>query len=152
MVDDPRNAQPPPFHLRPASFGLDLACGAVATESALLGRHEQPGLCAFPVDAARDQRAHEGSVFIDDAIRKRLLTGVFGPYYAEAAPETVIFDTYRGWTTKLPAFVEPFPDARGRSVEARERKPILPPDLFTRYQKDAFWEDLKLLPPSVKLV
>jgi sulfotransferase len=27
----------------------------------------------------------------------------------------------------------------GRSVEARERKPILPPDLFTRYQKDAFW-------------
>ena len=23
---------------------------------------------------------------------------------------------------------------------------------FTRYQKDAFWEDLKLLPPTVKLV
>jgi sulfotransferase len=40
----------------------------------------------------------------------------------------------------------------GRSVEARERKPILPPDLFTRYQKDAFWEDLKLVPPTVKIV
>ena len=40
----------------------------------------------------------------------------------------------------------------GRSVEARERKQILPPDLFSRYQKDAFWEDLKLLPPTVKLV
>ena len=36
----------------------------------------------------------------------------------------------------------------GRSVEARERKPILPPDLLARYQKDAFWEDLKQLPPS----
>ena len=40
----------------------------------------------------------------------------------------------------------------GRSVEARERKPILPPDLLARYQKDAFWEDLKQLPPTVKLV
>jgi sulfotransferase len=222
---------------------------------------------------------NEGSVFIDDAIRKRLLTGVFAAYYAEATPETVIFDTNRGWTTKLPALVELFPDAKviccvrnpawifdsveslirrnafelsgifsyesggtvysrveglasaagmfgfaynalreavygeqsdrllivryeslvanplgtlaaiygfigedlhphdprniepcydmiefdlrlgtpglhdvGRSVEARERKPILPPDLLTRYQKDAFWEDLKLLPPTVKLV
>jgi sulfotransferase len=40
----------------------------------------------------------------------------------------------------------------GRSVEARERKPILPPDLLARYQKDAFWEDLKQLPPTVRLV
>jgi sulfotransferase len=222
---------------------------------------------------------NEGSVFIDDAIRKRLLTGVFAAYYAEATPETVLFDTNRGWTTKLPALVELFPDAKviccvrnpawildsveslirrnafelsgifsydsggtvysrveglasaagmfgfaynalreavygdqsdrllivryeslvanplgrlaaiygfidedlhphdprniepcygmiefdlqlgtpglhgvGRSVEARERNPILPPDLFTRYQKDAFWEDLKLLPPTVNLV
>ena len=55
---------------------------------------------------------NEGSVFIDDAIRKRLLTGVFDAYYAEATPETVIFDTNRGWTTKLPALVELFPDAK----------------------------------------
>ena len=40
----------------------------------------------------------------------------------------------------------------GRSVEARQRKPILPPDLFTRHQKDAFWEDLKLVRPTVKPV
>ena len=51
-------------------------------------------------------------MFIDDAIRKRLLTGVFDAYYAEATPETVIFDTNRGWTTKLPALVELFPDAK----------------------------------------
>jgi sulfotransferase len=222
---------------------------------------------------------NEGSVFIDNAIRKRLLTGVFDAYYADAAPQTVIFDTNRGWTTKLPALVELFPDAKviccvrnpawildsieslirrnayelsgifnfdsggtvfsrveglasavgmfgfsfnalreavygqhsdrllivryeslaanplgtlaaiysfigeelhphdplhlepcydmiefdqrlgtpglhdvGRSVKPRERVTILPPDLFTRYQRDAFWEDLKLLPPTVKLV
>ena len=40
----------------------------------------------------------------------------------------------------------------GRSVEARERKPILPPDLFKRYERDAFWEDLTLVPPTVKVV
>jgi sulfotransferase len=55
---------------------------------------------------------NEGSVFIDDAIRKRLLTGVFAAYYAEATPETVFFDTNRGWTTKLPALVELFSDAK----------------------------------------
>ena len=222
---------------------------------------------------------NEGAVFIDNDIRKRLLAAVFEAYYAEAAPETVIFDTNRGWTTKLSALVELFPDAKmiccvrnpawildsieslirrnayelsgifnydsggtvysrveglvsgngmfgfafnalresvyglhsdrllivryesltgnplgtlaaiyafigeglyshnpkaiepcydmiefdqrlgtpglhdvGRSVKARERTTILPPDLFTRYEREAFWEDLKLLPPTVKLV
>ena len=55
---------------------------------------------------------NEGAVFIDDPIRKRLLTGVFDAYYAEATAETVIFDTNRGWTTKLPALVELFADAK----------------------------------------
>ena len=40
----------------------------------------------------------------------------------------------------------------GRSVQARERKPILPPDLFARFEREAFWVDLKQLPPAVKLV
>ena len=47
-----------------------------------------------PVYALFRSRLHEtsarneGAVFIDDAIRKRLLTGVFDAYYAEATPET----------------------------------------------------------------
>ena len=221
----------------------------------------------------------ESAVFIDDDIRKRLLTAVFDAYYHETAPETVIFDTNRGWTTKLPALVELFPEAKliccvrnpgwildsieglircnafelsgifnydpggtvysrveglasaagmygfslnalreavygpqsdrlllvryeslvvnpfgvlaaiygfvgeephphdpnhiepsydmiefdqrlgtsglhevGRKVETRERRSILPPDLFARYERDAFWEDLKLLPTTVKLI
>jgi sulfotransferase len=222
---------------------------------------------------------NEGAVFIDNDIRKRLLLGVFDAYYNEAPAETVVFDTNRGWTTKLSALAELFPDAKvvccvrnpawvldsieslirrnayelsgifnydsggtvysrveglaspagmfgfsynalreavygphsdrlllvryesltanplgalaaiygflgedlhphdpkhiepnydmiefdqrlgtpglhdvGRSVKAHERKTILPPDLFTRYERDAFWEDLKQLPPTVKLI
>ena len=222
---------------------------------------------------------NEGAVFIDNEIRKRLLLGVFDAYYHDTAPETVIFDTNRGWTTKLSALVELFPGAKiiccvrnpawildsveslirrnayelsgvfsydsggtvysrveglasaggmfgfsynalreaiygphsdrllivryesltanplgalgaiygfidedmfphdpkhiepcydmiefdqrlgtpglhdvGRAVKADERKTILPPDLFSRHERDAFWEDLKLLPPTVKLL
>ena len=54
----------------------------------------------------------EGSVFVDEPIKKRLLTGVFDAYYHDASPEKVVFDTNRGWTTKLPALVELFPAAK----------------------------------------
>ena len=238
-----------------------------------------PVYALFRAMLSETSARNEGSVFIDTAIRKRLLKAVFEAYYAEAAPETVIFDTNRGWTTKLPALVELFPDARmiccvrnparildsieslirrnayelsgifnydsggtvysrveglasaagmfgfsfnalreavygqdsdrlilvryesltsnplgtlaaiygfigkdlhphdpkniepcydmiefdqrlgtpglhdvGRSVGARERKPILPPDLIARHEREAFWEDLKQLPSTVKLV
>ncbi len=40
----------------------------------------------------------------------------------------------------------------GRKVEARERKTILPPDLFLRYRNDACWENLTLIPPSIQIV
>jgi hypothetical protein len=65
--------------------------------------------CAMLTQTAARQ---EGSVFIDDAIRKRLLAGVFDAYYHDVAPDTVVFDTNRGWTTKLPALVQLFPEAK----------------------------------------
>jgi sulfotransferase len=40
----------------------------------------------------------------------------------------------------------------GRSVQARERETVLPPELFKRYQADSFWEDLTLIPSSVSVV
>jgi sulfotransferase len=228
---------------------------------------------------AETSARNEGAVFIDNDIRKRLLIGVFDAYYHGVGSETLIFDTNRGWTTKLSALVELYPDAKliccvrnpawildsveslirrnayelsgifsydsggtvysrveglasaagmfgfsynalreaiygphserlllvryesltanplgtlaaiydfigedlhphdpkhiepnydmiefdqrlgtpglhdvGRSVEARERPTILPPDLFLRYQKDAFWDDLKQVPPTVKVI
>ena len=233
----------------------------------------------FRLMLAETSARAEGSVFIDNDVRKRVLVGLFDAYYHETAPETVIFDTNRGWTTKLPALVELFPAAKviccvrhvswvidsveslvrrnafelsgifnydssgtvysrvegiasaagmvgfslnalreavygpqadrlllvryeslvanplgvlaaiygfigeelhphdpkriepsyemiefdqrlgtpglhdvGRSVMARERRTILPPDLFSRYENDAFWQDIKLLPPAVKLI
>jgi len=237
-----------------------------------------PVFSLFRAMLSETSQRNEGAVFIDNAVRKRLLIGVFDAYYAGAALETVIFDTNRGWTTKLPALVDLFPDAKviccvrnpawildsieslirrnnfelsgiftydsggtvysrieglaasvgmygfalnalreavygaqsdrllivryeslianplgalaaiyafigedlhphkpkhiepcydmiefdlrlgtpglhdvGRSIQARVRPTIVPPDLFLRYQKDAFWEDQTLVPPTVKL-
>ena len=54
---------------------------------------------------------NEWAMFIDDAARKRLLMGLFEAYYAECDKE-IIFDTHRGWLTKLPALVDMFPEAK----------------------------------------
>ena len=40
----------------------------------------------------------------------------------------------------------------GSAVQARVRSTVLPPDLFTRFEKDAFWNDPALLPSAVRLV
>jgi sulfotransferase len=66
----------------------------------------------FRATLSETSARNEGAVFIDDEIRKRLLMGLFDAYYHNLAPETVVFDTNRGWTTKLPALVELFPDAK----------------------------------------
>jgi sulfotransferase len=55
---------------------------------------------------------NEGAVFIDEAQRVRLLRACFEAFYAEIHPRQVVFDTNRGWTAKLPALAELFPQAR----------------------------------------
>ncbi|HXQ52430.1 MAG TPA: sulfotransferase [Stellaceae bacterium] len=55
---------------------------------------------------------NEAAVFIDDALRERLLRAVFEAYYAEIHPRQVVFDTNRQWTTKLPALMHLFPQAK----------------------------------------
>ena len=40
--------------------------------------------------------------------------------------------------------------AVGRSVQPTERKTILPPDLFARFDNDAFWRDLRQLPAGTE--
>jgi sulfotransferase len=42
-------------------------------------------------------------------------------------------------------------DVRG-AVQAETRASLLPPDLFARYERDAFWEDPTILPKSVRVV
>jgi sulfotransferase len=40
----------------------------------------------------------------------------------------------------------------GGTVRPTERQTILPPDLFARFEADAFWQDPGALPPSVRIV
>jgi sulfotransferase len=42
-------------------------------------------------------------------------------------------------------------DVRG-AVRAETGASALPPDLFARYERDAFWEDLTNLPKAVRVV
>ena len=55
---------------------------------------------------------NETAVFIDNEMRKRLLSGLFDAYYAGANSEQVVFDTNRLWTTKMPALTGLFPKAK----------------------------------------
>jgi sulfotransferase len=40
----------------------------------------------------------------------------------------------------------------GRRVSARARSTVLPPDLFSRHSGDAFWDDPRQVPPTVRVV
>jgi sulfotransferase len=55
---------------------------------------------------------HEDAVFLDDEMRERLLRSVFDAYYADAGPDSLIFDTNRMWTTKLHILARLFPEAK----------------------------------------
>jgi sulfotransferase len=54
---------------------------------------------------------NEYSVFIDDAKRRRILSGLFENFYADCTAE-VIFDTNRSWCAWMPAIAQLFPDAK----------------------------------------
>jgi len=45
---------------------------------------------------------NETAVFLDDDQRERILRACVEAFYAEIHPEKVVFDTNRGWTSKLP--------------------------------------------------
>ena len=55
---------------------------------------------------------NEGAVFIDDAVRARLLRAVFDAYYADTHTTQLVFDTNRQWTTKLAALTRLCPAAK----------------------------------------
>lgn len=54
----------------------------------------------------------EFGVFFDDNRRKTVLRGVFDSYYEGLPPGTVIFDTNRSWTGRLPLLDQLYPGAR----------------------------------------
>jgi len=66
----------------------------------------------FNAMLAATSARNEGAVFLDDDQRQRLLRAVFDAFYADIHPTRLVFDTNRQWTTKLPALVRLFPNAR----------------------------------------
>lgn len=76
--------------------------------------------------------------------RRRLLHGLFDSYYAECADKDLIFDTNRGWCTRLPALLDLFPEAKviacvrnvGWVMDSIERKYRANPYENTRLFRD----------------
>lgn len=52
-----------------------------------------------------------GSV-IDTDMRRRLLGGLFDAYYADKTEQSVVFDTNRQWSARLPALRDLFPQSK----------------------------------------
>jgi len=40
----------------------------------------------------------------------------------------------------------------GRAIAPRRRQTVLPPDLFARFENEAFWENPRMLPPRVRVI
>ncbi len=57
-------------------------------------------------------QGNEAAMFIDDAQRLALLRGLFEGYYHLIHPTRTVFDTNRGWTTRLDLLATPFPQAK----------------------------------------
>ena len=55
---------------------------------------------------------NETSVFIDDAQRAAVLHGLFASYYGVHQGGRTVFDTNRGWTTRIDLLSRLFPDAK----------------------------------------
>lgn len=57
-------------------------------------------------------QGNETAVMIDDGQREALLRGLFDNYYHAIHPTRTVFDTNRGWTTRLNLLTTLFPDAK----------------------------------------
>ncbi|HLZ82393.1 MAG TPA: sulfotransferase [Caulobacteraceae bacterium] len=55
---------------------------------------------------------NETAVFIDDAQRERILRASVEAFYGDIDPEKLVFDTNRGWTSKLALLTRLFPKAK----------------------------------------
>jgi sulfotransferase len=55
---------------------------------------------------------NEGAVFIEEEQRIRIVKAAVEAFYGDIHPEKLVFDTNRGWTTRLPALARLWPDAK----------------------------------------
>jgi sulfotransferase len=89
--------------------------------------------------------AGEFASFFNDEKRRAIIRGVFDSYYGHLPPETVVFDTNRTWTARLPLLAELYPRARViccvrpvatvlDSVERLVRRNALQPSKLFKYK------------------
>jgi sulfotransferase len=87
---------------------------------------------------------NEGSVFIDDDQRARILTAAVDAYYADIHPAQVVLDTNRGWAARLSLVARLWPKAKMvlcvrnpawvvDSVESLTRRNALEPSGIFKY-------------------
>jgi sulfotransferase len=86
-------------------------------------------------------QGNESALMIDDAQRESLLRGVFDNYYHALHPIKTVFDTNRGWTTRLTMLATLFPQAKMICC-VRQIPWIL--DSFERLIRQNRWEVSKL--------
>jgi sulfotransferase len=57
-------------------------------------------------------QGNETAVMLDDGQRERLLRGIFTAYYDQIPADQAVFDTNRGWCSRLHVISALFPDAK----------------------------------------
>jgi sulfotransferase len=108
---------------RPLQDGIHFISGLPRSGSTLLSAllRQNPALHAgitSPVGSLvgamlrEVSQRNETAVLIDDAQREALLRGVFAAYYHAVHPARTVFDTNRGWTTRLDLLAALFPKAK----------------------------------------
>lgn len=55
---------------------------------------------------------NEFALFLEEEQKRRILNGIFDGYYHNVPDDSVIFDTNRMWTSRLPALLKLYPDAK----------------------------------------
>ncbi|MCY1357564.1 Sulfotransferase family protein [compost metagenome] len=96
------------------------------------------------------EQCSAGSEFgavIDTDMRRRLLRGLFDSFYADKADKSVVFDTNRLWSSRLPAISDLFPKAK---VIACVRNVAWVMDSIERLYRANPYENTKLFGDAVE--
>ncbi len=66
----------------------------------------------FEAVLAQVSAGNEFAPLVSDTQRKRMLRAIFDAYYADQTDRSVVFDTNRMWTAKMPLLMDQFPGSK----------------------------------------
>ncbi|MEB8385636.1 sulfotransferase [Rhodobacteraceae bacterium KMM 6894] len=91
--------------------GSTLTAGILRQNPRFYAGMTSPVAGLFDSLIAQVSAGSEMSSMVNEAQRKRFLSGLFDSYYADI-DQPVIFDTNRAWTAQLPALMQLYPDSK----------------------------------------